>query len=271
MISSRYYLGSYKKAVERKLTLEFLFYYKLKCTIGQKRLRPYSYLLVLHARTGIPKPTLVRNMRRLLASGFMEIKEDLKGKEFYQIISPEKVCRMLGMKIHYKKIKIKPYGPGVIPYRSQYCFITIKHIRKLKIISRILSIELKFNKHKQNYLVRQRNDKLNGVVQNRLNPSVYREREIQNTLLYRAPADIIISNKTTAKLLGYRSQGQGHRITKSLLTNKLAVSISTPPVRMVADRIPRWLFERNYRPDKYFHDESTMRVFTRDCSHIFLK
>lgn len=271
MISSRYYLGSYKQAQLKRLTLEFLFYYKLKCTVGQKRLRPYSYLLVLHARTGIPKPTIVRNVRRLLASGFMEVKEDIRGKEFYQIVSPEKVCRILGMKIHYKKIKIKPYGPGVIPYRSQYCFITIKHIKKLKIISRILSVELKFNKHKQNYLVQQRNDKLNSVAQNRSNPSVYRGHEIQNTLLYRVPADIIISNKTTAKLLGYRSQGQGHRITRSLLTNKLATSISTPPIKMVADCTPKWLFERDYRRDKYFHDEMTMRVFTRDCSHIFLK
>lgn len=269
MKSSRYYIGSYKKANQKGLILEFLFYYKLKCSVGCKRLSPKIFHKTLKLKAGISEITSKRNIPKLLKCGFLEIKEDLKGRDYYQIISPERVARLLGVDVKFYKIKKTNYNKGYKPYKWQYSHITIRNEKRNISISKILSCELKFNKSKQNYRVREQS-RVGGLVKIYLNKVGYREHEMQSTSLYRTPADIIISNKTTANLLGYKSQSQGNIITRKLLTNKKAKEVITNPVELVASDVSKEDFFKNFKTDKFFYCSNNSSVYSRDCSHIFL-
>ena len=102
-----------------------------------------------------------------------------------------------------------------------------------------------------------------------LRQRLYRELQSKGTI-YRVPADIIISNKTTASLLGYISQSQGNIITHKLVANKKAINIDTPPIKEVKRGISIFDFYESFDSNKYYYCQRTRSVYTRECSHIFL-
>lgn len=269
MKSSRYYFGSYKRAVEKKLSTEFLFYYKIKCSLGRTKLFFESYISQIHKATGIPKSTIVRNVQKLVDCGFIELKDDVRGRDYYEIVSPQRLCTLLHYKVLYFETKKNKYSNGFLPLRWQYGFITINNTKKSELIANILTLEYKWNKHKQDFVIKKK-ARYKAEVGNQTLNLIRGELPPKKGIYYDAPADIIISNKTSAFLLGYKSQGHANRIVRSLLSFNLASSIDTPAIKLVAKQIPRYVFESHYNPRSYFFNEKTLKVYTRECSHIYL-